>query len=192
MDTKRIRPVIPTLRSFALLFVCAVTVSACALFSGNDPGVRTPATVWSDDMIEYRTDKAIKDSDPRFESSHIVVVSHSGIVLLVGEVESDELKTKASDVAQNIENVRSVHNELTIGGPISLVARSNDSWLTTKVKTKLIAHGAIDSTRIDVTTENGVVYLMGAVPQEQARYAVEVTQTVYGVEKIVKVFEYTD
>ena len=192
MDTKRIRPVIPTLRSFALLFVCAVTVSACALFSGNDPGVRTPATVWSDDMIEYRTDKAIKDSDPGFESSHIVVVSHSGIVLLVGEVESDELKTKASDVAQNIENVRSVHNELTIGGPISLVARSNDSWLTTKVKTKLIAHGAIDSTRIDVTTENGVVYLMGAVPQEQARYAVEVTQTVYGVEKIVKVFEYTD
>ncbi|HTO56262.1 MAG TPA: BON domain-containing protein [Pseudomonadales bacterium] len=177
---------------FLELFVFALSLSACALFSGNDPGVRTPATVWSDDMIEYRTDKAIKDSDPRFESSHIVVVSHSGIVLLVGEVESEELKTKAGDVAQNIENVRSVHNELTIGGPISLVARSNDSWLTTKVKTKLIAHGAIDSTRIDVTTENGVVYLMGSVPQEQARYAVEVTQTVYGVEKIVKVFEYTD
>jgi len=191
MDTKRIRPVIRKLR-FLELFVFALSLSACALFSGNDPGVRTPATVWSDDMIEYRTDKAIKDSDPRFESSHIVVVSHSGIVLLVGEVESEELKTKAGDVAQNIENVRSVHNELTIGGPISLVARSNDSWLTTKVKTKLIAHGAIDSTRIDVTTENGVVYLMGSVPQEQARYAVEVTQTVYGVEKIVKVFEYTD
>jgi len=192
MDTKRIRPVIPTLRYLALLFVFALSLSACALFSGNDPGVRTPATVWSDDMIEYRTDKAIKDSDPRFESSHIVVVSHSGIVLLVGEVESDDLKTKAGDVAQNVENVRSVHNELTIGGPISLIARSNDSWLTTKVKTKLVAHGAIDSTRIDVTTENGVVYLMGAIPQEQARYAVEVTQTVYGVEKIVKVFEYTD
>ena len=81
MDTKRIRPVTRTLSS-ALLFVFALCLSACALFSGNDPGVRTPVTVWSDDMIEYRTDKAIKDSDPRFESSHIVVVSHSGIVTM--------------------------------------------------------------------------------------------------------------
>ena len=192
MDTKRIRSVIRIARRLALSFVCAAALSACAMFTGDDPGVRTPPTVWADDMIEYHAGKAIAESDPRFESAHVVVVSHSGIVLLVGEVESEDLKTKAAEVAQGIENVRSVHNELTIGGPISLVSRSNDSWLTTKVKTKLIAHGAIDSTRIDVTTENGVVYLMGTVPQDQARYAVEVTQTVYGVEKIVKVFEYAD
>jgi osmotically-inducible protein OsmY len=73
-----------------------------------------------------------------------------------------------------------------------MVARSNDSWLTTKVKTKLVAHGAIDSSRINVTTENSVVYLLGIVPREQAEFAVEVTQTVDGVTKIVKVFEYTD
>jgi len=192
MDTKRIHSVIRTTRLLAQSIAFAVALSACAMFTGDDPGVRTPPTVWADDMIEYHTNKAITESDPRFESAHIVVVSHSGIVLLVGEVESEDLKAKAADVAQGVENVRSVHNELTIGGPISLVSRSNDSWLTTKVKTKLIAHGAIDSTRIDVTTENGVVYLMGTVPQDQARYAVEVTQTVYGVEKIVKVFEYTD
>ena len=188
MDTKRVHSVIRITRLLAL----SLALSACAMFTGNDPGVRTPPTVWADDMIEYHVDQAIKASDPSFESAHVVVVSHSGIVLLVGEVESEDLKAKAAEVAQGVENVRSVHNELTIGGPISLVSRSNDSWLTTKVKTKLIAHGAIDSTRIDVTTENGVVYLMGTVPQDQARYAVEVTQTVYGVEKIVKVFEYTD
>jgi len=192
MDTKRVHSVIRTARLLALSFVFAAALCACAMFTGDDPGVRTPPTVWADNMIEYHADEAIKASDPRFESAHVVVVSHSGIVLLVGEVESEDLKAKAAEVAQGVENVRSVHNELTIGGPISLVSRSNDSWLTTKVKTKLIAHGAIDSTRIDVTTENGVVYLMGTVPQDQARYAVEVTQTVYGVEKIVKVFEYTD
>lgn len=190
MDTKRIHSVIRISRVSLLSLVVGV-LSACSV-TGNDPGLRTPPTVWADDMIEYHAGKAIKESDPRFEAAHVVVVSHSGIVLLVGEVESEELKTKAGEVTQSVENVRNVHNELTISGPISMVARSNDSWLTTKVKTKLLAHGAIDSTRIDVTTENGVVYLMGTVPQEQARYAVEVTQTVDGVVKIVKVFEYTD
>lgn len=191
MDTKRIRSVIRTTR-FSILPFVFVALSACAMFTGDDPGVRTPPTVWADDMIEYHVGKAINESDPRYESAHIVVVSRSGIVLLVGEVESEDLKAKAAEVAQGVANVRGVHNELAIGGPISWVSRSNDSWLTTKVKTKLLAHGAIDSTRIGVTTENGVVYLMGTVPQDQARYAVEVTQTVYGVEKIVKVFEYTD
>jgi osmotically-inducible protein OsmY len=56
----------------------------------------------------------------------------------------------------------------------------------------LIAHGAIDADRINVTTENSVVFLMGTVPREQARYAVEVTQSVAGVAKVVKVFEYID
>jgi len=191
MDTKRIHALTHTSRNVsALLFACALT--ACSTFSGNDPGVRTPPTVWNDDMIEYRAAKDIKESDPGFETSHIVVVSHSGIVLLVGEVASEELRRRAAEITQGITNVRSVHNELTIGEASSIASRSNDSWLTTKVKTKLVAHGAIESTRIDVTTEDGVVYLMGTVPHDQARYAVEVTQTVSGVEKIVKVFEYTD
>jgi osmotically-inducible protein OsmY len=192
MDTKRVHPVIRVPCLFALTMIVAGLLTACDTFTGKDPGVRTPPTVWADNVIEYDAANAIKAADPRFESAHIVVVSHSGIVLLVGEVESEELKTKAAEVTETIDNVRSVHNELTVSGPISMVARSNDSWLTTKVKTKFLAHGAIDSTRIDVTTENGVVYLMGTVPQEQARYAVEVTQTVEGVVKIVKVFEYTD
>lgn len=176
----------------ALAALLALSIGACANLSGKDPGVRTPPTVWSDDTIEYRAAKDIKESDPRFESSHIVVVSRSGIVLLCGEVESDDLKTRAGEIAENVVNVRAVHNELTVGPATSLARRSSDSWLTTKVKTKLLAHGAIDSTRIDVTTENGVVYLMGTISREQARYAVEVTQTVDGIDKIVKVFEYTD
>jgi osmotically-inducible protein OsmY len=143
-------------------------------------------------MLEYNAEKEIKASDPRFESAHIVVVSFNGLVLLVGEVESEELKAKAGEVVNTFKAARSVHNELAVSGPISMVARSNDSWLTTKVKTKLVAHGAIDSSRINVTTENSVVYLLGIVPREQAEFAVEVTQTVDGVTKIVKVFEYTD
>jgi len=190
MDTGRIH----TLKDIVLAILSTITIimtlSACGTLSGDDPGARTPDTIWDDQRIEYNALKDIKASDPRFD--HIVIVSHKGVVLLAGQVESQELKLKAAEVADTLIGVREVHNELEIGGPSSMVARSNDAWLTTKVKTKLIGHGAIDSDRINVTTENGVVFLMGTVPREQARYAVEVTQTVFGVEKIVKVFEYTD
>ena len=102
------------------------------------------------------------------------------------------MKAKAGEVVNTFEAVRSVHNELEVSGPISMVARSNDSWLTTKVKTKLVAHGAIDSEPHQRHHRKRRRFLMGIVPREQAGYAVEVTQTVDGITKIVKVFEYTD
>lgn len=192
MDTGRIHTLKDNVLAILLVASAITMLGACGTLSGDDPGARAPDTIWDDQKIEYNALKDIKASDPRFESSHVVIVSHNGIVLLAGQVEDQELKLKAAEVADTLIGVREVHNELVIGGPSSMVARSNDAWLTTKVKTKLIGHGAIDSDRINVTTENGVVFLMGTVTREQARYAIEVTQTVFGVEKIVKVFEYTD
>lgn len=192
MDAKRIYPLNHFIRSGLWAICIALAMSGCATTGIEDPGSRSPPKVWQDQMLEYDAAKEIKASDPGFESAHIVIVSFNGLVLLAGEVGTEELKTKAGEVVNTFKDVRSVHNELVVSGPISMVARSNDSWLTTKVKTKLVAHGAIDSNRINVTTENGVVYLMGYVTREQAGYAVDVTQTVDGVTKIVKVFEYTD
>ncbi len=188
MDTKRIYTLNGFLRGIPLIIALSLS-SAC---STTPTGVPAPVAIWDDQKLEYQVAKDIRASDPGFDSAHLVIVSTSGVVLLAGEVSSEELKTKAGDVANSLAPVRTVHNELEVGAPTSLITRSNDSWLTTKVKTKFVAHGAIDSDRINVTTENGVVFLMGVVSQEQARYAVEVTQTVSGISKIVKVFEYTD
>jgi osmotically-inducible protein OsmY len=48
----------------------------------------------------------------------------------------------------------------------------------------------LPSSRIKVLTEQGTVYLMGLVTKIEAEHAVEVTKKVYGVEKIVTLFEY--
>ena len=72
------------------------------------------------------------------------------------------------------------------------MARSNDTWLTSKVKSRLVARRDIRGGRIKVVTENSVVYLMGLMTREHADNAVSVAQQVFGVQKIVKVFEYTD
>jgi len=189
MDTERIHPV-KKLISAATLFASYVLLGACSTVT--DPGARSPTVMLDDDKTESRANRDIKASDPRFASAHIVVVSHNGVVLLAGEVESEDLKQKAGEVVEHMELVKSVHNELEIGPVTSLSKRSDDAWITTKVKTAMLAHGHIDVGLINVTTENGVVFLMGTVPQTQADAAVEVAQSVSGVKKIVKVFEYTN
>ena len=173
---------------FFLLPLFMVLLIGCA----NDPSKRTPGVFIDDAVLEPLIKREIRKSDEGFKGSHLVVVSYNGVVLLVGQVATADLSAKASQVARDINRVRKVHNELSVGGPISLVARSNDSWLTTKVKTRLIASNEAYGTKVKVVTENGVVYLMGLVSRAQADDTVKVTSWVYGVQKIVKVFEYLD
>ena len=127
-----------------------------------------------------------------FDSAHLEVVSYNGIILIAGQVESSDLKSRAGEVARDVGKARSVHNELEVGGPVSYLARTNDGWLTSKVKTRLAASPEVDANRLKVVTENGTVFLMGLTGREHADAAVRETQEVYGVQKIVKVFEYLD
>ena len=85
---------------------------------------------------------------------------------------------------------RKVHNELAVAGPTSMISRTNDSWLTTKIKSALAAEEDTDATRIKVVTENGVVFLLGLLSRAEADAAVAVTRDIQGVQKIVKLFEY--
>ncbi len=174
----------------ALLCTLLGGVTGCAI--SDNPRVRTPGTAIDDEVLEGMVERQIRASSPDYEGSHIDVVAYNGMVLIVGQVPNAQLKSQATEVAQGIRKVRLVHNELSIGGPISYPARTNDAWLSGKVKTKLIASKEVYGRRVKVVTENGVVYLMGILPRYEADTAVDITKTVYGVQKIVKVFEYLD
>ena len=174
-----------------LAWTLCLAVSACGTFS-SDPRVRTPGTQLDDEALEKVVERQIRRSDPDFDSAHLVIVSYNSVVLLLGQVESEALKARAQEVTQDLAKVRRVHNELGVGGPISYVARLNDGNLTAKVKTKLIGAKNVPGRKIKVQTENGVVYLMGILTREEADQAVEIAKTAYGVQKIVRVFEYLD
>jgi osmotically-inducible protein OsmY len=176
-------------RTSCLLLGLVVLLTGCAVFS-DDPRVRTPGTMLDDQVIETMVKRQIWNSDPGYDSSHLIAVSYNGVLLLAGQVESAELKRRAEEIARGLDKVRKVHNELQVGGPISMVARANDSWLTTKVKTKMLADAEVAARKIKVVTENGTVYLLGMLPRDEADAAVEAARSVYGVQKIVKVFEY--
>ena len=166
-----------------VLFGGAVTGAAVA----ND--TRTPGSVIEDQTIELKATELIwKDPDLK-DQSHISTTSYNQIVLLTGQTPTEELRRRAEAKVASIEKVRHIHNELTIAAPNSLSARSSDTVLTAKVKTKLIAMKEMDGTKIKVVTESGVVYLMGLLAGTNADRAAEAASTVGGVQKVVKLFE---
>lgn len=175
------------LPALLLLLIC----TGCASFT-DAPSARTPGTVIDDEFIERIANREINRADPMLKAGHVGVVSFNGVVLLIGQVQNAQLVDEAETVVQRIRKVRSVHNELQVGGPTSMVARTNDAWLTTKVKTRLVANGDVDANKFKVVTEDSVVYLLGMVPRDEANTAVGVARNVFGVQKIVKVFEYLD
>jgi len=119
-----------------------------------------------------------------------VVVSYNGVVLIAGQTPRADLKAQAEQAVRSVQRVKTVHNELQVTGNSSLLARSNDSWLTTRIKTQMFADEDIPGSRIKVVTENGIVYLLGLVTQQEGAHAVQLIQSVSGVQRIVKLFEY--
>ena len=49
-----------------------------------------------------------------------------------------------------------------------------------------------DASRIKVISSQNTVYLMGMVSQKEGEAVAEVVRNIRGVEKVVKVFDYTD
>jgi osmotically-inducible protein OsmY len=180
-------------RSKLLILTLLAMLQGCASVTGpvsEDYGKRTLGTVWDDQMIESRGGANIRAANAELDDAHLSVTSFNGMVLLTGQVQSEEVKLAAGAAIKDLRKVRTVHNELEIAGPTSMMARTNDAWLTTKVKTALFTGEDTEAGRVKVVTENGIVYLMGLLSRTEADAAVEKTRQVFGVQKIVKVFEY--
>lgn len=142
-----------------------------------------------DENIELKTLKRI--SQYMDKSSHINVTSYNRIVLLTGEVPNAGQQTQAETLTREIANVRDIHNAITVGFTSSISDRSNDAYITTKVKARFLSENLFPANVVKVVTEAGVVYLMGIVSEKEATDAVEIARTTEGVSKVVKVFEYS-
>ena len=155
---------------------------------------RTAGSVVEDNAIKARVVSALNDDSELERNSHINVSVFNGWVLLSGETPTEAFRSRAGDIARKQEKVRRLYNELTIAAPSSMMTRSSDTWITTKVKSSLVGLDieGFDPTRVKVVTENGTVFLLGLVYHAEANAAVAVAQKVSGVQRVVKLFEYLD
>lgn len=121
---------------------------------------------------------------------HVNVTSYNGIVLLSGEVPTRELVTSINEITRTTAKVRRVDNELTVGPVSSVGSRTNDSYITSKVKSRFVEANKFAPNHVKVVTERQVVYLMGLVRRDEADTAAQIAATTSGVVRVVKLFEY--
>ena len=159
----------------------------------DDRGTRTFGSKIDDSLIETKVGVNVAKANPDLDTqSHIVVTSFNGVVLLAGQTPRADLKAQAEQAAAAVQRVKTVHNELQVIPPSGFLARQNDTWLTSKIKTQMLTDASIPGSRIKVVTENGIVYLLGLLTKQEAAQATNLVQGVSGVQKIVKLFEYID
>ena len=151
---------------------------------------RTTGIFIEDEGIELKAEKAIIEQIG--DNIHANVTSYNRNVLITGEAFNEESKAKAEAIIKSIENVRSVTNEVIVAAKTSLGGRSNDTYITSKVKTNMVTENRFQANYVKVVTENSVVYLMGMVTHKEADDAADIARNVDGVESVVKVFEYLD
>ncbi|HXV10172.1 MAG TPA: BON domain-containing protein [Burkholderiales bacterium] len=175
-----------------LLHGCAAAVVGTAAATGvvvaNDR--RTTGTMTEDEGIEIKAGNRISSRFP--DGIHVNVTSYNRLVLLTGEVPDAATKSEIERIARGVENVRGVFNELAVAGVSSYTVRSNDSVITSKVKTNFLDEGNFNALHVKVVTENSVVYLMGLVKKSEAESATQIARTTSGVQKVVRLFEYID
>lgn len=148
---------------------------------------RTSGAQVEDEGIELRT--ASRISEALGDRGHINVTSYNRQVLLTGEVPSQADVQRVEQIALGVENVRSVVNEVAARGNSTLGQRSNDTFITGKVRASLVDAKDLTANAFKVVTERQVVYLMGRVTPREAKRSAEIARGVDGVRKVVRVFE---
>ena len=148
---------------------------------------RTAGTQVEDEGIEMRTASRIRET--LGDRVHVNVTSYNRQVLLTGEVPTAADGQKVEQIAQGVDNVRSVVNDLGVMPASSLTQRSRDAFISTKVRASLVDAKDLSANAFKVVTERDVVYLMGRVTQREAKRSAEIARGVDGVRKVVRVFE---
>jgi len=153
---------------------------------------RRPTSAQVDDQaIESKTES---EAISRWGNDiQLNVTSYNGNVLLTGEAPNAQVKNEIEQIARaSHDRVRKIYNEMVIGPVTDLGARSNDSYVTSMVKTRMIDSESARSIYVKVVTERSVVYLMGIVSRKDGDAAAQVAATTEGVARVVKLFQYTD
>ncbi len=191
LNTKKIALCLILSATLATQFTACVPVVVGGAAAGGAMAAdrRTSGIYVEDENIEL---KALKLMETNLgEQAHVNVTSYNRNVLLTGEVPTAESKAKAETLVKQITNTRNITNEIAISPKSTIGSRSNDGYLTAKVKARFVTENKFPANYVKVVTENSVVYLIGIVTKAEAEAAAEIARNINGVTKVVKLFEYT-
>ncbi len=167
-----------------------VGVSAIGTWLNHDR--RNAKTIIEDNAISVKANLAIAKNQAIWKDSHISTLSYNNSLLLVGQTKTPSNKDYLPKLLEPIEGISAIYNQVTVGSPLSIKCRTNDTWITTQVKARIISNRDVGINRVKVITEDNTVYLMGSLTQDEEQIAVNITRRVPGVKKVVTIIERPD
>lgn len=186
------------------LFLTLLGLAALLPLSGCVPVVATGAAVGAlmvddrraagtylvDEENELKAGHRLREAG--IQAVHANFTSYNKRMLITGEAPTAELRARVEEIVRGIADVREVYNEVAIAAPTGIGTRTNDGYITARVKTRLFDDNRISGNHVKVVTENSVVYLMGLLKRDEGVIAAEIAAKTPGVAKVVKVIEYLD
>lgn len=119
---------------------------------------------------------------------HIDLTVFNGDVLLAGHVETAEMRDEAYKRVMAQPDYRRLIKKISIEPIRTHTAR--DAWITSKIRSQIIADSDINPRAFKVVTSDQIVYLMGDVVPEQAEWVISIARHTSGVKRVVKLFKY--
>jgi len=190
------------MQKFKLTLAAAALITALPLLQGCVPAVigagaaagvmtahdrRSTGAQADDEGLEWKAAQQIPENDQA--NAHVNFTAFNHRLLITGEVPSEEARNAIGERVGKLDGVKEVFNETVVGAASSLSSRTNDSYVTSKVKARLVDEKTLSANHIKVVTEAGIVYLMGIVTEREGKVAVAVTRTTAGVRKVVNLTE---
>ncbi|WP_300175419.1 BON domain-containing protein [uncultured Aliivibrio sp.] len=179
------------------LFLSVVLLQGCAgLFIA---GAATTASVATDNRTikEQLSDKNLSleatglvNKSPFQYNMRVNAVTYNGKILLIGQAKDTQINQMFEKQIKKMKGINTVYNQIRIRPLLTFTQINNDSWITTKVKSSLLAKSELNGIKISVFTEAEEVFLVGFVTEEQGDLATEVARNITGVKGVIKVFEY--
>ena len=157
-----------------------------------DPYSRSLGAKLDDSNLETIIGHNINRAHPDLDSAHVEVHSFNSVVLLTGEVPSEDLKSMASEVVNDVSSARQLYNELEVRANSSILSRANDSYLRQKIALRFIREPSLKGADLEIVVEDSVAFLMGLTNAEQAEVAAHEASLTGGIRRVVKVFEYVE
>lgn len=174
---------------FSLSGCAGLFIAGAATTANIVTDTRTTKEIWQDNNIEFEI-AALGNKAPFKGQVRVVASSYNGTVVLMGQAPTQALVNDLESKARDVEGVKNVHNQIKLKKTLSVTEISNDSWITTKVKSALLTDSELNGVKVKVITEDSEVFLFGYVTAEQANRATDIARNISGVKQVIKGFQY--
>lgn len=170
--------------------VAAAVVGTAAVATKTATDPRTIGTQVDDGTLELRVNSALGKDEQLKKDARINVTAYQGKVLLTGQTQNTGLASRAKQIALGVDGATEVYNEIRNIAPVGLGTASTDTWITTKVRSQLLASDQVKSSNVKVTTENGEVFLLGLLTEREGKAAADIASRVSGVKHVTTAFTF--